>query len=152
MSRMIPAVLSAVLLGCVTTYTPPPDAAGLYSKVFAKMIQEYDSMPEQFDDPVGRTYCLAFQHGPGAPYRRFDHQFMSRFAQTPHVRSADYCVSRPGRWMVVSSIQKTNEGVAEVWSLSKVTSRTGYSTCLNPAERDGSDWQIGPCKDGRIYD
>ena len=152
MRRGTAAFLLLALVGCTSTYAPAVEDAGVYEVVFARMIAEYDALPEQFDDPVGRTYCLAFQSSPGADYRAFGTEFMTRFAAHQNVRPAGYCRNHGGRWMVVSRIERQDDGAtASVWSLSKVTSRSGYATCLNTLQRVGSMWKAQDCKDGRIY-
>jgi hypothetical protein len=123
----------------------------VYDALFSDLIAKYDAMPEQFDDPIGRVYCLAFQSSPGAAYRPFDSSFMSRFSTHPNIRPAGYCRTHDARWMVVNRVEWNAESSASVWSLSKVTSRSGYATCRNLLQLERTTWRVVNCVDGAVF-
>lgn len=145
-------ILASVLLlvGCRSTFEPPAADADAYEAVLRTTVQEYRNLGPQISAPDGRTYCLAYQPKANAEYQRFSPSFMGRFSHSPDVRPASHCDWKPGRWIVVGPLRK-REAVTDIWTLAKVTSDRGFSTCLRDVKFENGAWIVGTCKDGSIY-
>ena len=126
---------------------------GLREAALRTLIARYDALEEQFDDPVGRRYCLAFDETVEAEGRRVDPDFLERFTDHGNVHPRGWCRRHAGRVLSVGPIEWIGPGEARVWSFSWVESRPGGADCLLRMTKEEGGWRAGEgCEGGLIYD
>jgi hypothetical protein len=126
--------------------------SSIQERVLKGLIHDYDQLERQFDDPVGRNYCLAFDAGLQEVGRPPDAAFMVRFDSHPQVHTLGWCQQNQGRILSVGPVKWTSTKTAEVWSFSWVESRPSGSDCLHRVQLEGSTIEVDPdCIEGNVY-
>jgi hypothetical protein len=121
--------------------------------VVRHLLRLYDEMEPQFDDPIGRRYCLGFDFRLGSAGKAAPAEFVERFSGHPDVHGLDWCATNDGRVLSVGPVQCKASTRAEVWSFSWVGSRPGGTDCRHAVVRHGSGWEVqAGCLQGLIYD
>lgn len=119
--------------------------------VVRHLLRIYDEMEPQFDDPVGRRYCLGFDFRLGKGGKAAPLEFVQRFSDHPNVHSFEWCTANDGRVVSVGPVQCKSTR-AEVWSFSWVESRPGGTDCRHAVIRRNSGWEVQEgCLQGLIY-
>lgn len=119
--------------------------------VFQNLIERYDSMPRQIDDPVGRRYCLAFDRTVEEQGKPAPAEFVQDFSSN-RVHLLSWCDTNKGRIISVGPIDCPSMSLAKVWSFSWVPSRPGGTDCLHQVTWASGSWQVEEgCLDGLIY-
>lgn len=117
-----------------------------------QLLESYDAMEEQFDDPVGRRYCLGFDFNLETAGRPVPGEFLERFDDHPHVYPLEWCDRNHGRLISVGPVHCVSSEKAEIWSFSWVESRPGGSDCLHTVEWTPAGWKVADgCRRGKIY-
>lgn len=120
--------------------------------VYKELIKHYDHMEPQFDDPLGRRYCLALDFRLRERGRPAPATLLSTFSDHPHVHGLAWCQENDGRILSVGPINCVTPTQAEVWSFSFVPSRSGGSECLHTVVLLQDKWKTLPgCSKGGIY-
>lgn len=118
---------------------------------FSHLISNYESLPPQFDDPVGREYCLALDRTLESEGTPAPDSILEEFSHNSSVHSLDWCQDNRGRVISVGPIDCTVSDVARVWSFSWVDSRPGGSDCLHQVTRTQAGWVVQQgCLEGLI--
>jgi len=116
------------------------------------LIRTYDELPPQFDDPVGRNYCLGFdfrfdQAGTAPP-----EEFVRQFSGHPRVHALEWCEQNAGRLISVGPITCENKMKVRAWSFTWIESRPGGSDCLHELEKTNKGWKLeAGCLKGKVY-
>jgi hypothetical protein len=73
--------------------------------VVRHLLRLYDEMEPQFDDPIGRRYCLGFDFRLGSAGKAAPAEFVERFSGHPDVHGLDWCATNDGRVLSVGPVQ-----------------------------------------------
>jgi len=120
--------------------------------VARKLISQYDSLPPQVDDPIGRNYCLGFDFSLERQGRAAPLSFVGHFADNPRVHPLSWCQENDGRLVSVGPVQCKGRSKAHVRSFSWVRQRPGGGDCTHLVLRADNEWIVGPgCLDGLVY-
>lgn len=124
----------------------------IYEIILRELIKNYDALPPQFDDPVGREYCLGENFLLGREGVAARIELRQRFSTNQHVHPLDWCEAGRGRLLSVGPMTCLGPNRAEVWSYSWMKSRPGGSDCLHALAFARDGWRVAAgCLKGRIY-
>jgi hypothetical protein len=147
-------LLAGLNQGCSTT-ARRSDLANweVREAVLWYLIEAYDALEPQHDDPIGREYCLGFEFRLGEEGTAAPAEFLQRFAGRKNVHSLAWCEEHQGRLLSVGPLTLGPGPTAQAWSFSWVESRRGGTDCLHSLRQVDNWWFVEPgCMEGGIYD
>lgn len=154
--RVVSGLLALMAVGCTVARSPSPGCGEedlrIREAVMRHLIETYDALPPQFDDPVGREYCLGFDFEVDAKGTRAPAEFLERFAENGRVHPLAWCERNSGRLLSVGPLACSDAISAQAWSFSWVESRPGGSNCLHRLSKKDGQWTVeNGCLGGMIY-
>lgn len=158
-SGMYTRLISCILLipACSATssahdYVKRPDADLISILSFQYLIDIYNALPEQIDDPIGRNYCLTFDYKSKKKPINIPTAIFQKFSNQRNVHQATWCSSNQGRILSIGPVLSLDDDSFKIGTMSRMPSRPGGMNCiLNGKKGADSAWVIESCSGGAIY-
>jgi len=120
---VLTAAVALTFIGCTSF-----PRSGLHRtaaiSAFRSLVSEYNALPAQFDDPVGRQYCLGFSTGVRARVRVVPPAILAALNDQPGVQSPDWCGANPHRVLALGPVARISSGHFRFLEASWVSTRS----------------------------
>lgn len=149
-------VLATMVLGCSVNRNFDTscldEKSAIQATLFTHMLSVYDNLPPQFDDPMGREYCLGVDFELGTTGRSADKSLLERFAHRLDIHELKWCDKRRGRLVSVGPIDCRGPKEAAVETFSWVWSRPSGAQCLLKVFHAEGTWRVSDgCLQGGVF-